>query len=360
MTIETGARAGNGETAAAFVQGTTWGTAVAVGAGRGIYLTSEGVAGGRVALPRLPVGSVWREPVDRGAQEHRGDINFDLFYGGNCGELLAYLFGTSGAPTQTPPSTGTSYLHACTLADSIAKFATLCIGKIGGAKWHEFPSFKASRLLLRGSGNGRVTGTIDVLPSHLDEDSSTNATTQTDAVTVPALQGAARFKHSLFRINGQADGALDSGDVKGIAGFELELSRPLAVDHLADGNDFIAEPFEDEQQGEMMVRLAVDLRSFDTAEWRTAYEAGTEYKWDLQILGTGLDGGSGADPYYLFECPRATVMAMPQANIAGRGRITHRVEFVGHVASAAPTGMSGITQPLNLKVMDTDSSAYLA
>lgn len=356
--ISTGANVGNGVTAAAFEQGSTWNTAVAVGAGDGFKLLSESVVGGAIALPRESVGLQWGDVVDRGAEDHAGAIRGNLYYGGNCGKLLSYFFGTSGSPTQTPPSTGTSYLHAVTLEDALDVFMTLCMGKRPGQKWWEYASAMVAELRLRGEGNGRVTFELSLIASTLDRDSSTNTTTQTDAVTVAAIEGAVRFPEGLFRINAQGGSGLASPtDDIDIASFELVARRDLSRDFLADGTAVVAQPAE---QGPCEVMLTVSTRSYDAETWKAAWAAGTEYKWDLKFTGTGLDGGSGADPYYLFQSPRAVVAEDPQASIGSRNRITHTITFKSIKAASAPTGMSGITQPLAMSVMDKVSGAYLS
>lgn len=358
VTITTGARAGNGQTAFAFTQGSTWDTPVAVGAGDGIRLKSEGLEGGEGRLANEDVGRPWGGAPDRGPEGWRGPLNGDLYYGGNCGKLLAFWFGTSGSPTQTPPSTGTSYLHECSIDDTLDKFFTFCAGKRSGQKWWEWASMKPNRLTLRGSGNRRVTFTLEGIASSLDKDSSTNTTTETDAVTVPSLQGAVRFSDITFRINAQGGSALAGGDKVSIASFELIAERAHDETYLADGTGVVAEPGEDSVGG---VLLRVALRSYDADTWIDAWKNGTVYKLDLKALGTDLDtGGTGADPYYLLEGPHAVVNRRPPAQTQGRGRIPHEVEFKLLPADSAPAGMSGITQPLKLSVMDTDSAAYLS
>ena len=202
-----------------------------------------------------------------------------------------------------------------------------------------------------------MTWELTVIPADLDRDSSTNTTTETDAVTVPSIEGAVRFKDGLFRINAQGGGALGSSDETDIGSFELVIRRDMARDFLADGNTFVAQPAE---QGPCEVMLTVSTRSYDAETWKDAWAAGTEYKADLKFTGSGLDGGSGADPYYEFEFPRLVVAEDPQASIGGRGRITHTVTFKCIAATSAPTGMSGVTQPVELNVMDKVSTAYLS
>lgn len=362
MGITTGAKAGNGAAAVAFEQGSTWNTPVAVGANDGLRILSENITGGAGALERQTIGLPWGDKPDAGPEMWRGVITGDLFYNGNCGKFLSYVFGTSGSPTQTPPSTGTTYLHVCDVANSLAKFFTLVLARraqVGGStKWHEYKSAMMLRVRIFGSGNGRVSWEVEVIASALDRDSSTNTTTETDAVTVPTILGAVRFADGLFRINAQGGSALSSTtDDLGIAGFEFEIMRPLSADFLADGTGVLALPAE---ENVCDARLRVDLRSYDADTWIAAWPAGTEYKADLKFTGTGKAPTDGSDPYFQLQFPRLVVATQPQANLAGRGRVGHRVDFKCLVASSAPSGMSGVTQPVRLNVLDSTSGAYLS
>ena len=359
--LNTGAKAGNLKTAAAFEQGSTWSTPVAVGASDGLWITSESVQGGQLPLERDTVGVPWGDIFDRGAQQHAGTVSGQVWHGANWGRFVSFIFGTSGAPTQTPPTTGTTYLHNCDLATSLTKFFTLVLARratSGDALlWHEYDSCMISRLNISGTGNGRVTWSATVVANTLDKASATNTTTQTDAVTVPTAQSACRFTQGLFRINAQAGGALASPtDDIAISSFELDISRSLSQDFLADGTGELAKPAEQDVCAAM---LTVSLRSYDADTWKAAYIAGTEYKADLKFL-SGVTPTDGAEMYVQCQFPRMVVAEEPQANIAGRGRIGHTVRFKLLTASAAPTGMSGVTAPVRLNVLDENSSAYLA
>lgn len=357
-TIMTGAKAGNGTTAFAFRQGSTWSTPVAVGAGYGMRINSEGISGGKATLDRVSVGKQWGDAPDLGPEMWRGPVESDLFYGGNCGKWLSLIFGTSGSPT----TSGTTCLHVVDLANTLTKFATLCIARrtLAGAStlWHEYDSAMAARLVLRGSGNGRVTATMDVIANTLNRASATNTTAQTDAVTVPTVTHAVRFCDGRFRANAQAGSAITSTtDDLPIAGFELEVMRSLSADFLADGTGELALPSEEDV---CSVMLRIDLRSYDADTWKAAWAAGTAYKADLRFLSPANISGSSTPAYYLFQFPNMVLTGEPQANIAGRGRVTHRAELRALVASSAPTGMTGVTQPVRLSVLDGDTAAYLS
>lgn len=361
MPINSGAQAGNATyvAAAAIEQGSTWNTAVAVGAGDGIAITGESITGGRAALPREDIGFPFGQQPDVGAEMHRGSVEFDLMHGGGHGKLMSLFFGTQTAATQTGGGSAGSYLHICALQTALTKFATLCISKRASAKWWQYASVMARKLTLSGQGNERVKGSIEFLCSTLDRDSSTNTTTETDAVTVPTRRGLSYAKQGLFRLNAQAGGALSSTtDDVPILGFTLTAERKLSEDMLIDGTGTIAQPAEED---ETEIMLDVTFRSYDAETWIAAYLAKTEYKADLKFLSGYTPSGSGSvELYILLNFARMVVAEQPQAPVSGRGRIPHTVRFKVLTPSAAPTGMSGLTQPFELRVMDEVSSAYLS
>lgn len=358
-TMNTGSRAGNATfvAAAAIKQGSTWGTPVAVGASLGVALTAEDISGGKMPLPRGDLGYPWGQQPDIGPEKHRGTLKFDLFHGGGHGKLMSFFFGTSGSPTQTPPSTGTTYLHKLTLQNALDKFATICLAKRSGQKWWEFASAKAAKLELSGAGNERVKGSIEFLANALDRDSSTNTTTQTDAVTVPTRQQLAYAKQGTFRVNAQAGSALASTtDDVPIVGFRFTAVRPFDEPELIDGTNYMAEPVE---AGECSAELEITFRDYNAETWIAAYLAKTEYKADLKLLSTYTPSG-GAAMYVLLNIARMVVAEQPQAPVAGQGPIAHVVKFKLLTPASAPSGMSGLTQPFELQVLDEVSTAYLS
>lgn len=350
MAITTGAISSGGF---GFAQGTTWGTAVACGSGRGLRLRSENITGGFASLPKDHISDAWGAPPDIGSESWSGTIASDAYYGGNVPEVWAYVFGTSGSP-----SGSTTYTHTTDLADSLGDFATFAIGKRASAKPWEFASMMARRLVIRGSGNGRVTWEMDWVGGPLSRSSSTNTTTTLAALTIPTLERAMLFTDGVFRINAQSGGSLGSSDVVSIAGFELVIERPLAVDFLT-GASYVAQPSED---GPCSVTLAIDLRSYDADTYIDLWDGAstpTERKADL-VFSSGVTPTGGSELKMTFSFPRMTLMESPQAPVSGTGRVPHRLLFKCVEASSAPTGMTGITKPVRLVNIDEDSSAYLA
>lgn len=354
MAINTGAGSGG----VGFVQGSTWLTAVAVGANRQIRLERFDDSGGRVEeLPCVEIGNPTGSVSQEGGETRRVTLMGYCYYGANCAEFLSYIFGTSGAPTD---NTG-SYTHTLTWTDLLTKFMTLVVGKRASQKPWEYASMMARRLVIRASGQGRLEWEMTLVGGALDTNSSTNTTTELAALTVPnGTRPAVRLTDGVFRVNAQAGSGLSSGDALTIVGFELTIERPLAED-FGTGSSVVLQPAE---EGESRITLAVDFRDYNAETWVNAWETGTngvptEYKADL-VLSSGVTPASGLELKWTFSFPRLYVAGSPTAPLDGPGRIPHRVTFHCVEAASAPTGMSGITKPVHLVVEDEDSAAYLS
>lgn len=354
---ETGAKAGG----FAFVQGSTWGTPVAVAANGGLKLTSYSENGGQEALPNEELGDTAGSAPDIGNEGYMPEFNGKCRYG-NFGRLLAYIFGTSGAPAQTGGGSSGSYLHTLTWQDTLTKFMTAALGVRAGAIPHEFPSNKIREISIAFTDGGQVTFKVNGVACSRTRASATNTANVFAAATVRAGRQQIMGTHATFRLNAQAGGALASTtDDVSIRGFELTIRRPLSIQH--DTQSTIAsEPFED---GPTEVELTITLRSYEADTYIALWESlttPTPKKADIKFLSSFTPSGSGSVPLYLqFDFPNLMVKASPATDVPGAGRIPHRVTFkcVNPPANTAPTGMTAVG-PVQAFVMDEISTAYLA
>lgn len=352
---EIGAKAGG----CAFRQGSTWGTAVAVQANGGIKLTSYSENGGQASLPNEEVGAVAGSVPDIGNEGWQPSLNGKARYG-NFGRLLAFIFGTSGNPTQTPPATGTTYLHTLTWQTTLDKFLTLCLGARAGAKPHEFPSEKINEVSLTFTDGGELIFKVDGVACARERDSSTNDAATFAAATVRAGRRQVMGSHATFRMNTQSGGALAStaDDIK-IRSFELRLRRPMQVSHETQSTEAV-EPFE---EGAVEVMFTITLRSYETDAYIALWEdlnTPTAKKADIKFL-SGYTPTDGAEMYLQFDFPYVVVNEDPRIEVPGGGRIPHTVTFkaIAPPSGSAPTGMSA-TGPVMGFVLDEVSTAYLS
>jgi hypothetical protein len=353
MTLNTGAGSGG----VGFSQGTTWGTAVACAANDQIRIRSFDDGGGYEELPRDDIGDANGSASDIGAQRRTVTLTGDLYYGANISRILSFAFGTSGSPTGHT----SSHLHELTFTDALTKFTTLVVGKVASAKPYEYASMVCRRLTISGSGSGRMSFDSEWIGGGVSIASSTNTTTTLTALSIPtSTRPAVRLTDATFRINAQAGGALTSttDDVQ-IVGWELNIERQLAED-FGTGSNLILQPCE---EGANSVTMTVDFRSLTAtseayiAAW-DGQEVPTEYKADITFE-SGITPTDSVELTHKYSFPRCHVMPSV-APVSGTGRIAHRVVFKCLEATAAPTGMTGITKPVRLSIEDEDSAANLA
>lgn len=344
---------------AALEQGSAWGTAVAVGANDGLALLSFEDSGGQASLPDDTLLSAWGSAPDVGAEAHDLTLSGYLFAGGNCGRLFAYVMGTSGSPSS---GGGTDESHTVTLSDSLTDFATIAIRKRASTvKPWEYASAMCQSFTISGSQNERVRWSSTFVANALDRDSSTNTTTQIDAVTIPTIRAVYRHPKATLAINAQGGSALASSDNVQVTDFEVTVRRPLARDFgtaapSGSATDAVLLPCED---GLSEVTLSFTLRDYSVETWIDAWGAETEYKARL-TMPSGYTPSGGAELSWQLSFPRLVLTDQPQAPVTGPGRISHRVNMKGLVAASAPTGMTSITQPIHAVIVDEDSAAYLS
>lgn len=354
---EIGAKAGG----FAFVQGTTWGTPVAVAANGGIKIERQADNGGQESLPNEDLGDPAGSAPDIGNEGWMPEDSGKCRYG-NFGRYLAYIFGTSGAPAQTGGGSSGSYLHTLTWQDTLTKFMTAVYGKRAGAIPHEFPSRKIKELTIGFTEGGQLTFRINGVACSRERASSTNTYAVFAAATVRAGRQQIMGTHATFRMNAQAGGALASTtDDISIRGWELRIRRPMSIQH--DTQSTIAtEPYED---GPCEVEFTIKLRSYEADTYLALWEdlnTPTPKKADIKFLSTFTPPGAGSVPLYLqFDFPHLVVKQAPATDVPGAGRIPHEVTFkcINPPANTAPTGMTAVG-PVQAFVMDEVTTAYLA
>jgi len=336
---------GRGATSLAALKfGSTWQTAVECGANDGIRIDSSSVSGGKeVVADGSLTGDAFGNAPQIGQEVHRGGPTGLFRYGGRCAELLAWIFGTAGAPSEVEASY--EYTHALSVETRLGDFATYCERKGDVAVW-EYASAKLSRFTLEISGRGPATFDTDMILGGLTEDDSGTNTLATFAnVTVrnpltPVFLGDCRF-----RLNGQAAGALGSGDVLKPNVIRIIFDRRLQEDFLADQSigRVVSNPEED---GDLEMYLEIGFPKYAAATYRALVDDGTEKKADLYITSAAaaLTGAaSGLYHEYDFDFPRLIPVERPENALSGPGRIPDGVTFKVITAGSNPTGMSSTT-----------------
>jgi hypothetical protein len=338
--------------AAGVAKGTTWGTAAAVGAGKGILITNDG----GLALKQkyvqhddidkvMPQGGVLG-PVEAIEWAPPFHMRYDP---GLLGSLIACLFGTAGAPTQQGATT--AYKHVIKTADTYTNFYTYA-GERPGRIW-EVPSFIPYKLSLN-FANGFLEGVISLLGNNVVNNSSVNGATQVDALTYVDVGNRIKVSELVTLWNAEGGAALASpadllGDITSIA---VEYERP--VDRMFPaGTSGIGRP---KDLGPFKATVKVKL---ERALAATTYEALFANRTAQKMTITGT-GALIATPYYyslLLGFTRLIPVEPPKTALADM--MVDELEFIAEESAAAPTGMTGYTRPF-IEMINLQTTDYLA
>jgi hypothetical protein len=335
---------------AGFAKGATWGTAVdCAAAGCGITPLNPG--GLKLNMPPLEVDNIY------GAHETDIDfaninptdksLDFRYLYDGQENLLLALLMGTAGAPTQQAATA--AYLHVLAMKDSVSGlFGTYAVE--AGAKIHVMPSVKVMKAVFT-LDNGMLKSSFSLRGNLVADDSA--VVTTFASVTYPSIRNRAKFHQGVFRMNAQGGADFASGDVIKPKGFTLEITRVFDSEHEA-GSQSIIEPLE---TGKTNVKLTLEFPRMDAAndDYFAAWKAGTEQKADIKFTGSLI-----ASTYYRylhFQMPR---LIIEDVEYADSNVVPAKIVLRSVKADAAPTGMTGLVNPLTINLMNTRTTDYLA
>lgn len=338
-------------------QGSAWGTEVALGAAdqiapRAIDITRAN----KEFLPDTTLkGSVWGNSGQVGAKAVEGTLRIPLRYGNGCPKLAALIFGEVETPGGANP-----YTHPLNVQNYLTKFFTLAwqdVANSGATVYMSVPSAIAEEATF--SWNGSTPGelALSFVGESLDRDAGTNGSTQMAALTLADSGTWILPTDGVLWLNAASGSTLVVGDVLKPTAIEIKIRRPLSRDFQVDGTGAIALPVAADV-GEVTLTLefpglgATSSYASAVDEFMDRFEALTELKASLTFT-------KDANNIWAWQFPRLQVVEMPPVNLPDAGRYPHRVVMRALVAASAPTGMTGVTQPVKLTVTDTLSAAYL-
>jgi len=330
-------------------RGTTWGTAVALGAGDGVLAKDDGGLA-LVQTYEQYEGIDQIMPMD-GELSLIGPIEFapriDLQYEmGAWGRWLAALWGTAGTPQTL--TTGV-YKHTFQYADSVSHFFTFCQERPG--KIWEVASAMPYKLNLKPDGS-KIAAVLGLRGNTLIDDSTVNTATQIDALTYASRGNFVNFIHGSFLMNEQGGSALGSGDAVTISDFELNFERAIDAVHVL-GSSVLAEPKEGAFPRNTL-KITLPRATSTNMAYFSSFKSLTSYKAKLEFTGALISGS-----YYYkitFYLPRLRLQVAPDVKL--EDIIKNEMTFEIEAASSAPSGMS-YARPY-IEVVNTQSTDYLA
>ena len=334
----------------AVVQGSTWGTAVALTTNHRVpfksctvqhmmeHIRDDSITG--KATRALP-GSGGNKRSD-GALVVQSDYR-------QHGILIAAALGAAVAPATSDTSAKT---HALPFSDDVyGKFVTL--GHDAGSKRVEiFKSLKVNRHRFEARTGAAAEDTFDFLGRGMDD---TGASSGWTYATDPSGGGGRPIYlgQSVIRVNAQSGGALGSGDTVYPTRFAYELRRNLGQDYAqAD------EPEEPLPGGHAEIDVEMDFFALTTALvdlFREAYQNKTALKMSAVFTSPMLAGAATVYHARKFYCPSLFVTDAP-VTTPGAGPVPCSVRFSAHHASSLPTGFpTGYDEAATIEIVDTSS-----
>ena len=180
-------------------------------------------------------------------------------------------------------------------------------------------------------------------------DSSTNTVATFGSVTVLEKANRCYDRHAVIRINDQSGAALSSpGDNIDTSKLVLTLERKVtgiygSYQDTVSGRDLIDEPTND---GQFTGTLDVTVARLKDSVNRAKIKANTSRKMDIVITGTIIEG---AIPYMVtIQLPN--LKPTKNSNPHKAGMMENSQTFTVLAAATAPTGMTGITDPLWISI----------
>lgn len=339
------------EVKAGFKKAAVWGTPVAVGAADLILITNESVRRSREHLPDDSAGQDFHAASDQGLITCGGDLGAYLRYQG-LEVLLAMALGQAGAPDAVGDG---GHRHELRLTgDTEGLFGTLAVYK--GFSVHEYAGVKVDGFSLEGSAGQPVSVTFNLIADDLAVNTTAGVNTAAglSALADPAPGNRVLFRQAAFFMNDADDVALTSAHRIAPSRFSLSLRRNLSGDHLAGGDDAVAEPAP---TGFPELSLSLEFPTYTSDTYLNDLGADTRKKMMIQFSGGEIE--SGLSYGLTIQMPHV-VLTNAEASVDRAGKIAHPVTASLMAPPEERAGMTGVTAPLALDLVNTRASDPLA
>lgn len=345
-------------------KGSTWGTAIAVSSGMYLY--------GRITLSGGDDGYF---PADLGFAGKRQTQTFlkrnlqvtitaDLAYSQAIMALVTSVMGTESSPAEQTGSQG-DYLRNLDLADSnVGLYWTVAwlnedddVAELASVKWTGFTITQEAN----GVGQVSVTGVADTLgiTGAGAASSVANITGNTPLTYQSSVLGGTNH---YFRMNSDSGAGLSGTDNKPILNYTLSLQRTLDPLYALRG---ASTPYslEPTPLGDIVGTLSFQLAYIDDSVQDLIANWLAKTTWKAEIFMDGAQIGSGVNTSYKFQMPYLMSDGSLPAGYdapAKNSRMQPAMSFAMLKRSAAPTGMTGVTDYLRIVSIDRRSTKWTA
>lgn len=273
--------------------------------------------------------------------------------------FLAAALGSAANPTVVSSQAATSlvaYSHAITMAPEAWRMFTLATNFVQYVQ--EIRTFKVAGFKFAVGQNGRILASYPIVGDKTVYTSTTNPAAAVTAATVATPGSRAYRRVTRLRMNIASAGALGASDEMTLArDFSIEAKRVFAMDPVLN-SDTITEADDDGFWGGTIEVTFARMNTVTANSLMAAYQVGTAFKADVQFLGSYIN--SFTQRSILLEMPALQVPSGGyKAVAAGQGQVRPTVTFALKGASAAPTGMTGLTDPLRATIINARSTNLL-
>lgn len=323
---------------------TTWGTALAAAAGDGFLALPWSADPDNGLITDDSLGTFFATSATPGETKLEASVNAYARYNDEVLlSMLAAVFGTAGIPATHAAGT-LSKDHVLKIAKNVDGLFFTLAAKLGTGFVEEIPAWKIAKVEITGETGKPTLFKFSGPGFDLVADSTVNTLTTFNSVTILETANRAYMGQCVIRMNDASGAALASPTDKiGPSKFVLTLERKLTgvygsyVDAGA-GRDLIDEPTND---GLFTASLSLTFPRLKDNSGRLKIKTSTPQKCDITLTGPIIEG---AIPYTIaFQMPN--LVPKKNANPHKQGIIDNTRDYEVMGATAAPTGMTGITDP---------------
>lgn len=343
-------KASGTEVRAALRKASVWNTAVACGAGHGLLVRPHSIKRTRESHPDDSLGMPFSHETDDGLITAQGSLPCYLRYDGLDLALALAMGATGGAPVRQ--GTTAAYAQTLVCASHIdALFATLAVEN--GVDVEEFPSAKLHGFTLKGSAGKPVECEFHVIADERVPNSTVNTPASMDSVTFVDTGNRVLFTQMVMRMNDSSGLALGAGDAIYPSSFEITFRRALRGVHASGQADRIDEPTND---GKPEVSVRLTFPRYGSNAHFLAWNAATRKKLELAFTGATIEGAYKRTFTVQLPALAYTGVDLPVVD----GIMEHPLEFRALSVAAAVAGMSGVTGPLGINLINKQIADVLA
>lgn len=332
---------------------TTWGTAVACGAGNQ-FIAEVSPSMNVQELTARAIGSGKYMDYDATIANFVPTFGLvgDFGYNNNWPLLFASFFQTAAISAELTSSQG-DYRHTLTMATSLSTYLTLAYENTSTTTMEAPTASVRSIGLKTTSVPGYLEASGELLANTASLTSSTNTNATLANVTNPDSElVAARFTDDFYIET--AGGTISSADQYNVTGWQLDLQRPMEIIPEITNSAGNGVP---RIEGLINGTFTANVKELADTTYYTVWTAETIKKG--QVICTGTQIGSGSYKSITVYMPKMKLIDAPDNPFTSAGINPLTLKFKLLVAASSESGMTGSLYPY-IEIINSRTTALLA